>query len=419
MTETIFDDEDQDILAKCGELFHKECSYYDVDDLKDITVPGGSEYRVMHHNIQSLPSKFDDLKILLDSMSENDKKPDFILLCETFLTTRNEDMFKINGYNFVCRNRSKPRGGVALYIKENIHFSERTDLSINIEGEFESIFIEAKSNKHRFIVGEIYRTPGTNTHMSIERYQQTLDKLDLEHCDIYLGTDQNFDYTKMNINRSTAELFETFYSRGYLPTITKPTRITKTTATLIDNIYIKCNKPHNIISGIINSQISDHLPVFVFAKTKVTIKPENSLKVKSRSITDSKIESMKTKLNEYEWNILSNMSVEEGYTHFIKTLTNFIDECAPEKEIIIKKNNIIRDKWMTPGLMKSARTRDLMYKKALKNKKVGTLWNKFIEYRNQFNRIKRIAKETYYKQLLEQYKNDIKKTWGVINTLNR
>ena len=72
---------------------------------------------------------------------------------------------------------------------------------------------------------------------------------------------------------------------------------------------------------------------------------------------------------------------------------------------------------MTPGLMKSLRTRDLMYKKALKNKKVGTLWNKFIEYRNQFNRIKRIAKETYYKQLLEQYKNDIKKTWGVINTL--
>ena len=95
MTETIFDDEDQDILAKCGELFHKECSYYDVDDLKDITVPGGSEYRVMHHNIQSLPSKFDDLKILLDSMSENYKKPDFILLCETFLTTCNEDMFKL------------------------------------------------------------------------------------------------------------------------------------------------------------------------------------------------------------------------------------------------------------------------------------------------------------------------------------
>ena len=179
MTETIFDDEDQDILAQCGELFHKECSYYDVDDLKDITVPGGSEYRVMHHNIQSLPSKFDDLKILLDFMSENDKKTDFFLLCKTFLTTRNEDMFEINvyKYNFVCRNRSKPRGGVALYIKETIHFSERTDLSINIEGEFESIFIEAKSNKHRFIVGEIYRTPGTNTYSTNHVYLHRFSRL--------------------------------------------------------------------------------------------------------------------------------------------------------------------------------------------------------------------------------------------------
>ena len=149
---------------------------------------------------------------------------------------RNENIFKINGFNFVCRNISKPRGVVALYIKANIHFSEINDLSINIEGEFESIFIEAKSNNHRFIVGEIYRTPGTNTHMSIERYKQTLDKLDLESCDIYLGTDHNFDYIKMNSNKSAAELFATFYSRGYLPTITKPTRITKNTATINANI---------------------------------------------------------------------------------------------------------------------------------------------------------------------------------------
>ena len=84
-------------------LLNVENFFMYVDDLKDITVPGGSEYRVMYHNIQSLPSKFDDLKILLDSMSENDKKADFILLCETFLTTRNEYMFKINGYGIANR----------------------------------------------------------------------------------------------------------------------------------------------------------------------------------------------------------------------------------------------------------------------------------------------------------------------------
>jgi len=91
-------------------------------------------------------------------------------------------------------------------------------------------------------------------------------------------------------------------------------------------------------------------------------------------------------------------------------------EYAPEKEITIKKKNIIREEWMTTGLMKSARTRDILHKKALKNKTTGTHWTKFIEFRNHFNRIKRIAKESYYKQLLEQYRNNIRKTWGVINT---
>ena len=113
-------------------------------------------------------------------------------------------------------------------------------------------------------------------------------------------------------------------------------------------VYIKCNKPHNIISGIINCQISDHLPVFAFAKTKINRKPEHSLKIKI------KIKSIKNIFNEYEWNILYNMSGEEGYMHFIKSLTNIIAECVFEKEIIIKKKKYQRqmdDPWI---LIKSA-----------------------------------------------------------------
>ena len=49
-----------------------------------------------------------------------------------------------------------------------------------------------------------------------------------------------------------------------LPTITKPTRITHNTATLIDNMYVKLKDHSNIYSGIIQTHISDHLPVFAF-----------------------------------------------------------------------------------------------------------------------------------------------------------
>jgi hypothetical protein len=72
----------------------------------------------MHLNIQSLPSKFDNLKIMLYRMQDIGKRLDFILLCETFLTMTNAHMFNIDGCNFVCYNRKNSSRGVLQYIYE-------------------------------------------------------------------------------------------------------------------------------------------------------------------------------------------------------------------------------------------------------------------------------------------------------------
>ena len=80
MTQAVIDDANEDRLEHCGEHFNRECIYYVVDDLKGAAVPGGDEYRLLHHNIQSLPSKFDDLKVLLDCMNSNGKKTRLYLI---------------------------------------------------------------------------------------------------------------------------------------------------------------------------------------------------------------------------------------------------------------------------------------------------------------------------------------------------
>ena len=43
--------------------------------------------------------------------------------------------------------------------------------------------------------------------------------------------------------------------------------------------------------------------------------------------------------------------------------------------------------------------------------------NKFIEYRNMYNKLKRKAKEQYFHELLDTYKHDVRKTWSVINNI--
>ena len=46
-----------------------------------------------------------------------------------------------------------------------------------------------------------------------------------------------------------------------VPCITKPTRITKSSATLIDNIFVPLNLVPNVSSYIIIEDMSDHLPI--------------------------------------------------------------------------------------------------------------------------------------------------------------
>ncbi len=78
---------------------------------------------------------------------------------------------------------------------------------------------------------------------------------------IYILSDINIDFLKYGNHSNTEDYLDMLFSYNLLPLITKPTRITDYTSTLIDHIYT--NAPiHNTVSGICLVDISDHLPVF-------------------------------------------------------------------------------------------------------------------------------------------------------------
>ena len=81
-----------------------------------------------------------------------------------------------------------------------------------------------------------------------------------------IGTDQNFDYTNCAYSK---HLLETFLSACLVLTITRPTRITSESTTLIDNIYVSGNKLENLLSGILVANISDRFPIFLITGKNV------------------------------------------------------------------------------------------------------------------------------------------------------
>lgn len=78
---------------------------------------------------------------------------------------------------------------------------------------------------------------------------------------IFLCGDFNIDLLKSNEHAKTAEFVNTMFSLSFHPVITKPSRITSESATLI--IFFTNFIDGEIKIGLLMTDISDHLPVFV------------------------------------------------------------------------------------------------------------------------------------------------------------
>ncbi len=219
---------------------NNNCNYISPDDIKlDNVSFAGSQISILHLNIHSVPSKLDELKALLSKLKTKNLTIDVILLCETFISDNNKDLCKLDDYKLFSEHRKKlTKRGVAIYINKKLKYVERKDLNIFEEGIFESCFIELFVQKKNIVIGEIYRIPGTNENNFITKYEGLIGQIKREKKDIIIGTDQNLDFLKIHQHSNTAKFLDINLTNDLLPSITKPTRITHRSCTLIDNIYV-------------------------------------------------------------------------------------------------------------------------------------------------------------------------------------
>ena len=105
-----------------------------------------------------------------------------------------------------------------------------------------SLFIEIEKKstltKHNIIVGCIYRPPSYALHYFNELLGENLCKLESENKYAYITGDFNCN-TLVSIYGKLKNILS---SNHFYPLLNRHTRITKSSATLIDNIY--CNMPN-------------------------------------------------------------------------------------------------------------------------------------------------------------------------------
>ena len=98
---------------------------------------------------------------------------------------------------------------------------------------------------------------------------------------IIVGLDHNLDLLKSETHQPTNDFIQYNLDFGLVPTVTRPTRITQSTATLIDNIFVSQNLCGKYVSNILINDTSDHLPVICTLTDLKTTKRE-PIKIVSR-----------------------------------------------------------------------------------------------------------------------------------------
>ena len=147
---------------------------------------------------------------------------------------------------------------------------------------YEHFFIELKGSSYNTIIGLLYRPPNTDVEKFLVEYNDTLESISSEkNKEVILGMDHNLDLLKQTSHKMTQTFIEYTLDHALLPVIMKPTRISRTSATLIDNIIISDKLQLNYTSNILVSNLSDHLPCYVEIKEFYAGKRE-ATKIKKR-----------------------------------------------------------------------------------------------------------------------------------------
>lgn len=400
------------------EILSGECSYIDLTDIPD-HIETLNNFRICHLNIHSIPAKCDDFTEFLDKLKSKSLLPDIVLLCETFFNERNFNRYSFEGYVLISEYRKKSSGGgVSILVKSSIKFNVRDDLKIYDEKKFESIFIEIpQKNKPDIIVGEVYRIPGTNETQFLDYYESIVKRIRQEHKRIIIGTDQNLDYLKIDIHRNTMKFFELNLSNKLLPSIVKPTRVTNSTATLIDNIYIDADLYDGAKADIILSDISDHFPCMATFQEDILQNRNDISERRFRKFDDVVFRNIKAALRNVNWTDLEDLDVNSASNQLDREISKAIDFYAPEKWQKHRKSYKKKEPWFTSGLMVSSLKCLKMFKKVLHLPRDSEKYQEYRDYRKMYQSLRRKMKFNYFQEIISKHRNNSKKLWGILNKI--
>lgn len=372
---------------------------------------------LLHTNIRSLPRNYNDFTNYLQSINITF---DIIGLSETWLSDETADVAYLGSdYSHVkCYRNNRRGGGVSLFIHKDMKYRSIPDVC-QCKENIESVFIELLHNNFEdrkpVIIGVVYRPPNTDIAVFLEHMNSLLthDCLRSKRC--YIMGDFNINLLNCSTHAATSDFVDNMFSFSYVPLINRPTRISATSATLIDNIFSNNVNVNFSKCGILRTDLSDHLPIFHITRCKKHTLTRSV--ITKPVINDATLNNMLNELHSKNWDmILHNKNVNQGFTDFIKVVEESYNNNIPQRPFVLKHKG---KPWLTKGLLCSIKRKNKLYAIYLRCKTTAS-HDFYRRYKNKLSHLLKMSERKYYKEKLENNKANLTNTWKILkNIINK
>ena len=365
-----------------------------------------SSLSIFHINIASLNRNLE--KLVTHYLEEIDFHFDIIGISETKITNSNQNLCtsKIPGYAFEHVPTPLASGGAGLFIDETLNY---TVLEKRSNEAYQALWIEISFEKQKNVIcGIIYRQHNSPDHF-LEYFNETIEKLTSTGKTVYLLGDFNLCLLKTETSQYSQDFLLALQTCYLLPTIDKPTRVHKTSASLIDNIFV--TDPEKVlISGNIITDVSDHFSQFCIltsARDKLTKKI-----IRKRDFSHFSSVQFNKDLSEVDWHdivVSKANNIDDQFSSFYRQMNKAVNKNAPIKIISARKRKQLAKPWITKGIRTSIKIKNKLYESGSDSK--------YKYYRNKIASLTRLSKKQYFFDFFNENMKNMRKTWQGINEL--
>ena len=223
----------------------------------------------------------------------------------------------------------------------------------------------------------------------------------------FLVGDLNLNLIDCQSNAKVRDFVNLIFQHSLVPTVNKPTRVTKNNATLIDYIITNSFMDQENLAGILKIDVSEHFPIFTISVKQRPDSSDKKVRIRKRMINADSIQEFRDVLSEIDWGNL--------YEYFLNVFSGIYDLALPLKTFSVKRKTL-QNPWMTKGLLKLSERKQKLYEK-FEKKRSPRNENIYKAYKSLFESLKKMSKKNDYTRRLEIYQNDIKKWWDVIKEI--